>query len=99
MSRKFKLTINLLHCPLVILYIIPKLLVMLEQIVSDVSPNRSENIYVFTLGNYSNSNEHVKPIYCFYTSCRFNIIVNSNLYERLNKQTIINLKWKWVAQT
>lgn len=27
---------------------------MLEQIVSDVSPNRGENIYVFTLGNYSN---------------------------------------------
>lgn len=64
MSRKIKLNITIFYCPRVILYAIPKLLVMLEQIVSDVSPNRSENIYVFTLGNYSNSKEHAKPIYC-----------------------------------
>lgn len=81
MSRKLKLNITLLRCPLVVLYTIPKLLVMLEQIVSDVSPNRSENIYVFTLGNYSYSNEHAKPIYCLYTRCRFNIITISKLYE------------------
>lgn len=85
MSRKLNLNITSLYSPLVILYAIPKLLVMLEQIVSDVSPNRSENIYVFTLGNYSNSNEHAKHIYCLYTPCHFNRITSSNLYGRLSK--------------
>lgn len=94
MSRKLKLNITIFYCPRVIPSAILKLFVMLEQIVSDVSPNRSENIYVFTLGNYSNSKEHAKPIYCLYTPCRFNIVRNSNLYERLNKQTPINLKSK-----
>lgn len=48
MSEKFNLNITIFYCPRVIPCGIPKLFVMLEQIVSDVSPNRSENIYVFT---------------------------------------------------
>lgn len=84
MSRKCNLNITIFYCSRVILYAIPKLLVMLEQVVSDVSPNWSGNIYVFTLGNYSNSEEHAKPIYCLYTPCCFNIVTNSNLYERLS---------------
>lgn len=55
----------MLHCSTIILYAVPKLFVMLEHIVSHVSPNRSENIYVFTLGNYSNSNEHKKTYLLF----------------------------------